>query len=353
MSIRPAISAPLPWLTILIGKSLGKKREQGAHKTSLRRSLFPRSLRFTKEGTRYTAILFLIGLAAINTGNNLLYLILAMMLSLIIISGLMSESTLRKLYAQREFPSHIFMGTTVKVRISIENKKKYLSSYSFTVEELSSEDVNTSGAYVLKVTDKTTVNSKYTFKKRGVVKLNTLVFKTRFPFGLFMKGRTTTAESEVVVLPRLRPLKKDELSLLSLQSSGTARPGQRGTGSQLYGLRDYNLTDDSRYIHWKASAKSGKLVVKEYEKETEKKIRVVFNNLSDDPKRFELEVEKAASLVNYYITELGYSVGLRTLSGTDIPCASGEEQLMRILHNLALIEPGDKKGRAEVNVESV
>ncbi|TLY20952.1 MAG: hypothetical protein E6K66_09515, partial [Nitrospirae bacterium] len=50
-----------------------------------------RSIRLTSEGTRFLLFTFGIGLAAINTGNNLFYLLLAMMLSLIVISGLLSE----------------------------------------------------------------------------------------------------------------------------------------------------------------------------------------------------------------------------------------------------------------------
>ena len=43
----------------------------------------------------------LVGFGAINTGNNLLYLLLGMMLALILLSGVLSETTLRKLRVRR------------------------------------------------------------------------------------------------------------------------------------------------------------------------------------------------------------------------------------------------------------
>ena len=68
---------------------------------------FPRTLEFTKEGARFVILLLVIGFAAINTGNNLLYLIVAMMLSLIVVSGLMSESTLRDITVKRTSPPRL------------------------------------------------------------------------------------------------------------------------------------------------------------------------------------------------------------------------------------------------------
>ena len=98
MNIRPAlISAPLPWLTMLAARVFGRKQQ--THPGARRLFRLPRSLKFTREGKGFSIVLMLIGIVAINTGNNLLYLVVAMLLSLIIISGIMSNSTLKKLGA--------------------------------------------------------------------------------------------------------------------------------------------------------------------------------------------------------------------------------------------------------------
>lgn len=90
MNLMPAISTPFPWLTMLIGRTLGgRKPSEGAEKRPAK-GFWPRSLSATVAGKWFIAVLFAIGIAAINTGNNLLYLVVATLLSLIVVSGLMS-----------------------------------------------------------------------------------------------------------------------------------------------------------------------------------------------------------------------------------------------------------------------
>ena len=61
----------------------------------------PRKLKFTREGKYYLGITLGVGFAAINTGNNLLYLLLGMLLSLMLVSGVMSDLSLRRLTVTR------------------------------------------------------------------------------------------------------------------------------------------------------------------------------------------------------------------------------------------------------------
>ena len=71
---------------------------------ALRRLRPPRRLKLTREGKYLIGITFGVGFAAINTGNNLLYLLLGMLLSLIVVSGVLSELSLRKLTVVRRLP---------------------------------------------------------------------------------------------------------------------------------------------------------------------------------------------------------------------------------------------------------
>ena len=70
----------------------------------------PRKLKFTREGKYYLGITLGVGFAAINTGNNLLYLLLGMLLSLIVVSGVMSDLSLRQLTVQRRLPTRAQVG---------------------------------------------------------------------------------------------------------------------------------------------------------------------------------------------------------------------------------------------------
>ncbi|MBI5598125.1 MAG: DUF58 domain-containing protein [Deltaproteobacteria bacterium] len=350
MNLRPTISAPLPWLTILAAKLFGKKNGKG--KSQVKRPpffVFPRTLEFTKEGKRFIAVLFLVGIAAINTGNNLLYLILAMLLSLIIISGVMSESTLRGLKAKRELPRHIYRGTPAKTRIVVENTKRLMPSYSFIVGEMRSPDaVIAETAYFLKLDGgrKAVKTVSYSFGKRGVVRLAGVYFKTAFPFGLFVKGRREPALEEMVVYPRVRPLRPEETKVPEAPSAGTNAARGKGAGTEIYGLRDYTFLDDARLIHWKASARTRRLVRKESERERERTVLVVFDN-SGGGEAFEDEVEKAASIASHFIGT-GFRVGLKTLS-FEIAPGAGPGHLTRILKSLALVESARNEGRHSVH----
>src|SRR5262245_3530943 len=77
-----------------------------------------------------------IGLAAINTGNNLLYLVLGWLLSLIVASGALSNMTLGGLRVSRRIPPRIFAGRPFAMELSLENQKRRAASYAIEVEDL-------------------------------------------------------------------------------------------------------------------------------------------------------------------------------------------------------------------------
>ena len=83
----------------------------------------PARLQFTREGKSVVAIALGVAIAAINTGNNMLYLFLGMMLSLIIISGILSEITMRRLTVTRRFPEQIFAEKPVLVSLTLQNQR--------------------------------------------------------------------------------------------------------------------------------------------------------------------------------------------------------------------------------------
>ncbi|OGP37967.1 MAG: hypothetical protein A2022_05140 [Deltaproteobacteria bacterium GWF2_42_12] len=338
MNIHLTLSAPLPWLTA-IAKILSRKKQTGKGKTSL--FVFPRTLSFTKEGRRFIAILFVIGIAAINTGNNLLYLVVAMMLSLIVISGILSESTLRNIEICRTMPLHIFADTPALVRWTILNMKSLVPSFSITIEELPNKKLTAEAGYILKLPSQThlTQTKSYVFRKRGWHQIDGFKINTRFPFGFFLKGRRLYAPLNILVYPKLKHFIDTAES--SHGKMGDTITKAKGQGAQLYNIRDYTLDDDSRLIHWKSSAKTLRLMAKEFEKEKKKLVKIIFyNTLLELPgyeEKFEDMVEKAAGLADYFINS-GFKVSFKSLSA-ELPPKSGREQLYRILRELALIEP--------------
>lgn len=346
MNLRPAISVPLPWLMFFTGRFLGKKKAP-----SRKRPFFklPRTLSITGEGRWYIGILFLIGIAAMNTANNLLYLVSSTLLSLIIVSGVISEHTMRRLRIERTLPPRIFKGAPVIARVGIRNGKKIFSSFSFSVREIPVSGMTSEPVYVLKLrpTEETVKTARYTFMKRGVVKLSGVKISTRFPFGLFLKGREDDSPAEALVYPSIKhPSVKALFSVRGAEAG--IRPAGKGWGPQIYGLRDYTAGDDSRFIYWKGAARTARLIVREFENEKERKVTVVFDNFNAPEAVFEDLVDEAASAANHFI-EAGYSVGLKTLE-SKLPPAPGPDQIARILRALALITPAAGEGAAAVRV---
>ena len=70
-----------------------------------------------------------LGFAAMNTGNNLLYLLVSMLLGLIIVSGMLSEQSMRHLRFVPVTPDEVFAGRPALIGIRIGNRKRWRSSY--------------------------------------------------------------------------------------------------------------------------------------------------------------------------------------------------------------------------------
>src|SRR6202453_5417633 len=88
----------------------------------------PRRLKFTREGKFFVGITLGVGFAAINTANNLLYLLLGMLLALIVVSGIMSELSLRDLTVVRRLPLRAQVGRAHLVEIEVFNHKSRVPS---------------------------------------------------------------------------------------------------------------------------------------------------------------------------------------------------------------------------------
>lgn len=335
MTIRPLITAPLPWLTMLAGRLWGAREP---HSSAAKPSRWPRSLSVTREGRWYIGILLFIGVAAINTGNNLLYLVVATLLSIIVISGILSESTLRAVKVRLEVSGRVFKGQPATIYFKIRNSKRLIPSFSFIIRELTGAAM-AQDVYVLKLDPGTEITraASATFDRRGRLKISGVKVSTRFPFGIFKKGKTELIAAEVLVYPDIFS-GSSASDAHRRRANGDVYGGRKGQGTQIHSLREYTLSDDSRFIHWMSAGRATRLLMKEFEVETEKKVMIEFENYaSQTPEIFESMVDAAATVAADHLG-CGYSVGLKTLSFETAP-RPGQAQLDSLLTRLALIEP--------------
>jgi uncharacterized protein (DUF58 family) len=249
------------------------------------------STRPTKEGITFLALSIFVGVAALNTGNNLLYLIFGMMLSFIAISGFMSMINLSRIDVRSVTPQNIFALTPTSIKLFITNKKILLPSYSITVE------VNREKGFISYLPAKATktANIRYFFKHRGWNEIPDIYISTSFPFGFFRKRvLTKTINEDVLVYPKIDKIEIEEPKFD--QWSDEKQSVKTGLGSDIRSIRTYRHGDNPKLIHWKSSAKIGELMIRELH-DDESRSAVIEFNPSDDKTNLEIQITRAASLL--------------------------------------------------------
>ncbi len=289
----------------------------------------------TRSGAIYVAVVLVIGIAALNTGNNLLYIIVATLLAAILVSGFASAVCLRGLQLDLKIPEHIFANVEVYSTIVVRNPSKWLPSLSIravpaeTVKERkkwswvatrfpvppwrpperqwlqlpdrklrrvlvdSGSGVFHQSAYFPLLPPGTQLQAeiKLKFRRRGRYQ-ERFSLSTRFPFAFLTKTRRVALAREVLIYPELT--NSEEVVELLPVVSGKREAYQKGMGSDLYRIREYLPEDSARHVDWKATAKSGALKVREFAREDERRLRIVFDN----PAPRQLSVEKYEKLVS-------------------------------------------------------
>src|SRR3990172_2680087 len=87
-------------------------------------------MRLTREGKKFLIAAALIAVAALNTGNNLIYLILSMMLSLFVIAFAALRLNLKGISLDVSREGHLYAKERSNIKVSVTNSKKLLPSYS-------------------------------------------------------------------------------------------------------------------------------------------------------------------------------------------------------------------------------
>ena len=325
----------------------------------------------TSGGGVFLVIIIVVGFAAWNTGNNLLFLVFSLLCSALFVGWVAARSSLRDLTVSARFPDHIFAAEAAPVIVTLRNNKRVLPSFSIVVEARGpnndADDVPKRRrrylkrllAYFSYVPHSAAAEQRVEqiFPTRGHVLIDGFELSTRFPFGFFRRRRRLRARNvDIVVYPKPEVI-SDELHLLPMYA-GRMPALRRGAGHDLFSLRDYQPQDDLRHIDWKATARARRLTVREFTSEDEKRITIVLDRRlppapGDRLERFERGVVQAASLLKHFIDE---RAEVRLVLGAEVgPFGSGTEQLYRCLRRLALVTPliGDEVEPAKVSRDAV
>ncbi|MGH9636266.1 MAG: hypothetical protein ACRD72_15670, partial [Candidatus Angelobacter sp.] len=87
----------------------------------------------TREGIVYIIVLVIIGIAALNTANNLLWIVEAAMLAAIVVSGIGSAADLRRLELDVIVPRNAFAKVPVQLRVNLINPRLWMPAFSVKV----------------------------------------------------------------------------------------------------------------------------------------------------------------------------------------------------------------------------
>lgn len=294
-----------------------------------------RRISFTPGGLAFTLGTFSVGFAALNTGNNLLYVLLGAMLGFIAVSGWLSEQAIRGLAVERRHPRAVTVGQDLRIAYDVTNSKPRLPSMAVEIVE---GDLP-GRAYLAHVpaAGRARTRSVNSFVQRGIYRLGTVTLSTSFPFGLFLKERDLELSGEIVVWPRTdRPTRAAAITAGEGPRGGAVARGSSGHRGEYRNLRPYRSGDDPRDIHWRSSARLREPVLREYEQDGERTRWICLDLRAEPGERAETAVEVAAALAAQAV---GEGVHFALVAGvTQVPPDDGAGQLERVLDALARVD---------------
>lgn len=225
----------------------------------------------TRLGLLFTMTCVLVALAAFASANNLLFLILAVLLATLLVSGFISRLSLAGLELDFLVPEHVCARRKLLGRIVIRNTKNWMPSFSIHVTASSDSGLSVP-LYFPVIGGGARVDEpvELFFARRGSYRQNSFRFSTRFPFGFAERRINVPLLREVLVYPSIDPQPGFEDLLISLQ--GDIESFYRGQGHDFYRIRPYEALESARHVDWKATAHTGDLQVREFAREQEQTV---------------------------------------------------------------------------------
>jgi uncharacterized protein (DUF58 family) len=305
----------------------------------------PRRLRFLRAGWALSAGAIVLGFVAIGTANNLLFLLLGALLGMIALSGSLSELVLRRVEVRRKGPRGAVAGQPAHLLYELRNPRTRLASFALEVGERDALD----RAFVASVEPGRTANAvvERTWSTRGVYPLATVTLATSFPFGLFTKERDVELPCEVVVWPRSdRKVPEVRLPAPRASAAGAALSSTPSSArGEFRGLREYRPGDDPRDIHWRSTARRGRPVVREYDRDESRTLWICLDLRMRPGSRAEEAIEVAASLAERAARR---GTPFAVLAGrAGLPPGAGPSHLAAALDLLARAEPNPRAAFTE------
>ena len=286
-------------------------------------------MKISKSGALYVIVTLLIGFAAVNTGNNLLFLVVSGLLAFMSVTGLAGMYNIKKLIPDIQPPDEIYAGIPAPFRLSVKNSKLLLPSFLVSLE------YHTGQTLVFPVVPNNTTRSDtalLTFNRRGTVPVGRITISSPYPVGFFRRYWSFDSADTVTVFPS--PI----ATLLS--GSGDESPAtgaglrrERGLSGELERIYPYSGSEPLRMIHWKHSARSLDFLVKGFGRTVAAPLVINLDLISGQG--LEERLSRAAWLVQRWVRER--PVGM-ILGGRALATGIGTQHGLHLLNELALYD---------------
>ena len=274
-------------------------------------------------------VTLLIGFAAVNTGNNLLFLVVSGLLAFMSVTGLAGMYNIKKLYPELHPPEEIYAGIPAPFRLSVKNSKRLLPSFLVSLQHHSDQNL----VFPVVAPDTTRTDTiLLTFDRRGAVPVGRITISSPYPVGFFRRYWSFDFSDSVTVFPC--PI----ATLLTdcgdeTPAAGTGLRRERGLSGELERIYPYSGSEPLRMIHWKHSARSLDFLVKGFGRSVAAPLVINLEFIAGQG--LEDKLSRAAWLVQRWVRER--PVGM-IIGGQVIAAGTGKQHGLRLLKELALYD---------------
>ena len=318
-----------------------------------------------REGWHYLLLLAAVLVWAMLMEANLLFIVVGMLCGPLLVNWRMASVMIRQVEVRRRMAQVVFAGEPLAIDVELRNNRKRLGSWALVVENhVRREDDRNK---------KRSISPKLLFPylpagqsrrrvcriclpQRGRYRLGPLTLSTRFPFGLFRRKVTVKGSRTLTVFPRLGQLTPawNRRQAAALQGSYRGRQPTRAPG-EFFGVREWQLGDSMRWVHWRSSARHGELVTRQFERPSGRDVAVLLDLWQPDKPGLEERenVELAVSFAATVVADLCNKGGSKVLLGVAgaEECLSGPTSVSlkdEALRRLAVAQASSKDRLAEL-----
>ena len=301
----------------------------------------PRQLKVQRDGRVILMIALASGFAAINTGNNLLFLGWGMVLASIVISGVLSEATLRilKLEVTPPLLGRVNESSSIALKLSNEATKSPAFATRYTIRlRHHQKQILVPGPFRLRVeaSSKMDLHARFVPGTRGFYAVDYAEARTAYPFGFFEKIRRFSKNNNDSFWVAPERLSVSDLATSVYTRLGYSPARVPGLGEEFFSLRDFREGEDARGIHWRTSLRVGKPLVREHEAMAGNKVILELSVGRAQSRDTERDLALFCSVAESLL-EQGLSVGILA-PGFFIAPDTGSRQITQVLLGCAALD---------------